>query len=65
MKVEGKEVNQAIQDMKGFCHNIMGCSDEIITFKHLANGLTKNWLWRKEEIKLLKETIIINRKNKK
>ena len=61
MKVEGKEINQAIQDMKGFCRNIIGCSDGIYTFKHVASGLIKNWLWKKEEIKLLKETIIKNR----
>jgi len=62
MIVEGKEVDQAMQDMKGFCRNIMGCSDKIYTFKHLANSLIKNWLWRKDEVKLLKETIIKNRK---
>lgn len=62
MIVEGKEVNQALKDMKGFASGIMGCSDKIYTFKHLANSLLKNWLWRKDEIKLLKQTIINNRK---
>jgi hypothetical protein len=66
MKVEGKEVNQAIENIKPCFLGAAKCNeDETITFKHLASSLSKNWLWKKEEIKLLKETIIKNRNNNK
>ena len=62
MIVEGKEVNQAMHDIKAYGRYIFRCEDRMITFKHLANSLIKNWLWNKDEVKLLKQTIINNRK---
>jgi len=65
MIVDGKEVNKAMHDIKAFGRYIFRCENKSITFKHLANSLIKNWSWKKDEVKLLKETILKNRKTAK